>query len=56
MSDRRRNTRAGGAILALSILVGTIVGIAMRQSSIGVIAGVAIGVLLLLVIWLMDRR
>ena len=56
MSVRRRDRRAGGAILALSILVGTIVGIAMRQSSIGILAGVAIGMLSLVAIWLVDRR
>ena len=56
MDDRRKGTRAGGAILALSIAVGAAVGVAMQQSSIGVLAGTAIGVVLLVIVWLWDRR
>jgi len=51
-----RYTQAGGFILALSILVGAIVGAVLPQSSIGFLAGLATGVALALLIWLLDRR
>ena len=54
--DRSRGTRAGGAIVALSILVGAVVGVFMRQSSIGVLAGAAVGGVLLLLFWLIEQR
>jgi hypothetical protein len=51
-----RYTQAGGFILALSILVGAIVGAVLHQSSIGFLAGLGTGVALALLIWLLDRR
>ena len=48
--------RAGGILLAGSILLGVAFGIAMRESSIGFLVGLAIGLLLLGAIWLIDRR
>jgi hypothetical protein len=51
-----RYTQAGGFVLALSILVGAVSGAVLHQSSIGMLAGVAVGVLLALLIWLLDRR
>ncbi|MDT9599153.1 hypothetical protein [Sphingosinicella rhizophila] len=54
--DGRRNSRAGGAILALAIIFGAIAGTLAGQPSIGVIAGAAIGAAALLLLWLKDRR
>ncbi|HEY5711098.1 MAG TPA: hypothetical protein VIT38_04310 [Allosphingosinicella sp.] len=47
---------AGGALLALSIVVGTIAGSAYLQPSIGFVAGLGVGVLLLILVYLLDRR
>ena len=46
--------RAGGFLLALSILIGPIVGAMMGEPSIGFLAGVVIGLLLALAVWLSD--
>ena len=48
--------RAGGALFAAAILIGVVAGIALRQPSIGFLAGLGAGVLLLGVVWLADRR
>ena len=47
--------RAGGVLLAASILVGAIAGVLLRQPSIGVVAGVGVGLLLVGLVWLRDR-
>ena len=56
MDDGGRQTRAGGFLLAFGILAGAAVGVALHQPSIGVLAGTATGLVLLGIIWLMDRR
>lgn len=50
-----RTTKAGGFVLALSILVGVVTGIVLHQSSIGFLAGLGVGVLLAVLIWIFDR-
>jgi hypothetical protein len=52
----KRPTQAGGALLAFSILTGAAVGVAMHQSSLGVLAGTAVGLILLAIVWWRDRR
>lgn len=54
--SRRRGSAAGGSLLALSIVVGVVIGAAYRQASIGFLAGLGVGVLLLGLVWLADRR
>jgi uncharacterized membrane protein (UPF0136 family) len=54
MADRSE-PRAGGAILALSVLAGAILGVVFGQPTIGVIAGTATGILAAIAIWLRDR-
>ena len=56
MAADSKAPRAGGALLALAILAGVAVGIYARQPSIGFLAGAGIGLLLLLLVWLLDRR
>jgi hypothetical protein len=56
MTDRSRFTQAGGSILAISIISGTVAGVIVRQSSIGVLVGTAAGILLLALFWLRERR
>ena len=49
-------TRAGGSLLAISIIVGTVAGTIARQSSIGFLAGLAAGLVMLGYMYLADRR
>lgn len=51
----QKTSRGGGALLALSILAGAIVGIALGQPSIGVLAGIGLGTAIAIMIWLRDR-
>jgi len=53
---RRRGSTAGGSLLALSILAGAVIGTVNRQPTIGVLAGLAAGILLFLLVWLAARR
>jgi len=51
-----RTPLAGGCLLTASILIGTIAGFVARQPSIGFLAGLGVGLVLLLFVWLRDRR
>lgn len=51
-----RSPRAGGFLLALSLLVGVIGGSMLGQPSIGFLAGLGIGLAAVALLWLMDRR
>ena len=48
-------TSAGGFFIALGGIAGAILGVIMGQPSIGLLAGLALGGLAALVIWLRDR-
>lgn len=50
-----RNTQAPGAILAGTILIGTVGGVLVGESSIGFLAGTIAGLIVLLLYWLRDR-
>jgi uncharacterized membrane protein (UPF0136 family) len=54
MSDRS-GPQAGGFLLALAILVGTVVGGLKGQPTIGLLAGLAIGSAAAVALWLIDR-
>jgi hypothetical protein len=56
MSQRTRSAQAAGFILAISILAGAVAGVIVGQPSIGFLAGLAAGLVLLLLFWLNDRR
>jgi len=56
MDNHGRRSRAGGVLVALSIVGGTIAGFIAHQPSIGVLAGAAVGLVLLILVWLIDRR
>ncbi len=56
MTDKGKYTQAGGAILAISIIAGTVAGVIVRQPSIGFLIGTAAGVLLAVLFWLNERR
>lgn len=48
--------RAGGCALAGAILIGVAAGTLLRQPSIGFLAGLGAGIVLLASVWLLDRR
>lgn len=57
MTDKKPPApRAAGAIIALSLLAGTLIGIVFHQSSLGFLAGLALGTAVAVGLWLMDRR
>jgi len=49
-------SRAGGAIIAFSILAGAIIGNHFGQPSIGMVSGTAIGAAIALALYFHDRR
>lgn len=49
------SSRAGGAIIAVAILIGAITGIRMGQASIGFLTGAAIGIAIAVALYLYDR-
>lgn len=50
-----RASRAGGCLLAASLITGPIVGMAYRQPSVGFLAGLGVGLVLAGLVWLLDR-
>lgn len=47
---------AGGFPIAVGALLGTAVGVAARQPTIGFLVGIGTGVAIAVAIWLVDRR
>ena len=56
MDDRDEYARAGGSILAISIIAGTVAGIIVNQASMGFLVGTGAGMFLLAWFWLQERR
>ena len=56
MESRSEYAQAGGSILAISIIAGTVAGIIVGEPSIGFLIGTAAGGLLAFLFWLNDRR
>jgi len=54
--ENNRPRLAGGIFIALGLLLGAIVGIAMNEPSAGMIIGFGIGSAIAIVIWLLDRK
>jgi hypothetical protein len=52
----KKNAQAGGVLLAMSIVAGAVGGAIGGQASVGVLAGFAVGMILLVAVWLLDRR
>jgi hypothetical protein len=52
----RSFSRAGGSLLAISIIVGTVAGTIARQPSVGFLVGLAAGLVMLGYIFLADRK
>ncbi|MCD2314900.1 hypothetical protein LQ954_01915 [Sphingomonas sp. IC-11] len=56
MSDPdQRSKSASGFLLAMSLMVGTIVGLLLGQPSIGLLAGLAVGSGTAVFLWLKGR-
>lgn len=53
---QRRFTQAGGCFLALAILAGTLVGIALGEPMKGVLIGTGVGIAATILLWIVDRR
>lgn len=51
-----RAARAGGFLLAISIMIGSVAGFVRREPSIGFLGGAAIGIALTFLVWLSERR
>lgn len=51
----RQGRRAGGALLAASILAGVLAGAWLGQPSLGFLFGLAAGLIAVAAIWLLDR-
>ena len=49
-------TQSGGCLLALALIGGVIVGAWANESSIGFLGGLGLGLCLLLLVWLIDKR
>jgi hypothetical protein len=47
---------AGGIFIALGLLIGAITGVFMDQPSAGAVIGMAIGTVIAVAIWIMDRK
>jgi hypothetical protein len=47
---------AGGIFIALGLLIGAIIGVVMDQPSAGAVIGMAIGTVIAVAIWIMDRK
>ena len=47
---------AGGFLLCICLLGGTLIGAFLGQSSIGFLVGAGTGLLLLALVWVRDRR
>lgn len=58
MSEAENNQPrlAGGIFIAFGLLIGAIVGVAVDQPSAGTVIGMAIGTVIAVVIWVMDRK
>ena len=50
-----RTPMAGGFLLAMSLIVGTVLGAGRGEASIGFVAGLGVGLALLLAVWLIER-
>ena len=56
MNSPRKNLQSGGFLLALAVVAGAVGGTMAGEPSIGILAGFGVGLLLLLAVWLIDRR
>ncbi len=51
-----RTSKAGGCFLVAAILLGFVAGLATRDAMRGVLIGTAVGIVIAIAVWLLDRR
>lgn len=51
-----KSPAGGGCLIFAGFLLGSFIGIAYGQASLGVLIGVGVGVLLAVILWLAGRR
>ncbi len=56
MAPKSRTPLAGGFLLCLCLLAGALIGAFLGQPSIGVLTGVGVGLALMMLLWLLERR
>ena len=56
MDQGRNLSRSGGCLLAISVVGGAFVGTVLGQPSIGFLAGSGLGLVLVIAVFLLDRR
>ncbi|MEO9598973.1 hypothetical protein [Parasphingorhabdus sp.] len=54
-SDESDNRQGGGVFIALGAILGVLVGGYLGQPSVGLLSGLALGIVAALAIWLKDR-
>lgn len=52
----QKSPQAGGCLLIAAIFLGTGIGIARGEPSIGFLVGLGVGVFLAVAVWLVDRN
>ena len=56
MTGQSSTSLAGGFLLCIALLTGSLTGVYLGPPSIGFLTGAGIGLVLVMVIWLLDRR
>lgn len=56
MTGQSNSSLAGGFLLGIALLAGALTGVFLGQPSIGFLVGAGIGLALVLLTWLWDRR
>ena len=56
MSARSNAPLAGGFLLCIALLAGSLTGVIMGQPSIGFLVGAGVGLTIAITIWLLDSR
>jgi uncharacterized membrane protein len=51
----KRSPMAGGIFIFIGLLIGVVVGVAKNEASIGMIAGLAGGSIIALMLWIFDH-
>lgn len=54
--ENKASSVGGGIFIAIGMLVGAIVGVAVNQPSAGMIIGLGSGIAVAVVIWLIDSK
>src|SRR3546814_19244369 len=56
MARASKSPVAGGALIALAVIIGVTIGLVVGQPTQGFLIGTAIGIGLAVAVWLIDRR